>query len=59
MKVLEILIAFFLPPVAVLLKKGLGKQVLIALLLQILGHIPGVVYALYVITQDDDQVVRA
>jgi len=30
-------------------------KVLIALVLQLLGNIPGVIYALYVITQDDKQ----
>ncbi len=57
MKILEIVIAFLLPPLAVALKKGLGKKVLIALVLQLLGHIPGVIYALYIITQDDEQVL--
>jgi len=57
MKVLEIVIAFLLPPVAVALKKGLGRKVLIALVLQLLGHIPGVIYALYIITQDDKQAI--
>ncbi len=57
MKVLEIVIAFLLPPLAVALKKGLGRKVLIALVLQLLGHIPGVIYALYIITQDDQQAI--
>lgn len=52
MTVLEVVIAFFLPPVAVLVKKGLGRKVLIALLLMLLGHIPGVIYAVYVVTND-------
>jgi uncharacterized membrane protein YqaE (UPF0057 family) len=51
-KVIEIVIAFLLPPLAVAMKKGLDKKVLIALVLQLLGHIPGVIYALYIITQD-------
>ncbi len=48
MTVLEGLIAFFLPPVSVAMKKGLSSKVLIALLLQLCGHIPGVIYGLYV-----------
>ncbi len=52
MKLLEIILAFLLPPVAVALKTGLTSKVLIALLLQLLGHIPGVIYALYIISQD-------
>jgi uncharacterized membrane protein YqaE (UPF0057 family) len=52
MTVLEVLIALFLPPVAVLMKKGPSRKVLIALVLQLLGHIPGVVYGIYVVTQE-------
>ncbi len=50
--VLEVLIAFFLPPVSVAMKKGLSSKVLIALLLQLCGHIPGVIYGIYVVTQE-------
>lgn len=56
-KILEIVIAFLLPPLAVALKKGLGKKVLIALVLQLLGHVPGVIYAFYIITKDDEQIL--
>lgn len=52
MTVLEIIIAFFLPPLAVLMKKGFSRKVFIALVLQLLGHIPGVIYGLYVVTND-------
>jgi len=49
MTVLEVLIAFFLPPVSVAMKKGLSSKVLIALLLRLCGHIPRVIY---VVTQE-------
>jgi len=52
MTVLEVLIALFLPPVSVAMKKGLSSKVLIALLLQLCGHIPGVIYGIYVVTQE-------
>jgi uncharacterized membrane protein YqaE (UPF0057 family) len=52
MTVLEVLIAFFLPPVSVAMKKGLSSKVLIALLLELCGHIPGVIYGIYVVTQE-------
>ncbi len=42
----------FLPPVSVAMKKGLSSKVLIALLLQLCGHIPGVIYGIYVVTQE-------
>lgn len=52
MKVVEIIIALFLPFLAVLLRRGLTIQVLWAFLLQLLGHIPGVIYALWVISSE-------
>ena len=42
----------FLPPVAVLIHQGLGSKFLLSILLTLLGHLPGVVYALYVTTQE-------
>lgn len=41
-----------LPFLAVLIKKGPCIEVLWALLLQLLGHIPGVVYGIYQVTRD-------
>lgn len=52
MTVLEIVIALFLPFVAVFLRKGLSIDVLWAFLLQLLGHIPGVIYAIWVISTE-------
>jgi uncharacterized membrane protein YqaE (UPF0057 family) len=52
MTVIEIFIALFLPFVAVLLRRGLCMEVLWAFLLQLLGHVPGVVYGLWVITKE-------
>jgi len=51
-KVLEIILAVFLPPIAVLVRKGLGGKFLLSILLTLLGHLPGVVYALYVTLQE-------
>ncbi len=52
MTVLEVLIALFLPPLAVAMKKGFSSKVLIALLLQLCGHIPSVIYGIYVVTRE-------
>lgn len=52
MTLIEVLIAFFLPAVSVAMKKGLNKQVLIAFLLQLCGHVPGVIYGIWVVTKD-------
>ena len=51
MKILLIVICLFLPWVAVLLKKGPCMEVIWALLLQLLGHIPGVIYGMYKISE--------
>ncbi len=51
MTVVEILVALVIPPLAVWMKKGsTSQQVLMAFLLWILGWLPGVVYALFVVT---------
>jgi uncharacterized membrane protein YqaE (UPF0057 family) len=51
MTLIEILLSLFLPPLAVFLKKGLGRQFWITVVLTLLGHVPGVVYALMVSTE--------
>nr|BAG54794.1 plasma membrance protein3 [Puccinellia tenuiflora] len=48
---MQIILAIILPPLGVFFKHGLGIQFWICLLLTILGFIPGILYALYVITQ--------
>jgi len=52
MTVLEVLIALVLPPLSVAMKKGLSSKVLIAGLLQLCGHIPGVIYGIYTVTKE-------
>jgi uncharacterized membrane protein YqaE (UPF0057 family) len=51
-KVLLVLLCLVLPFLAVLIKKGPCIQVLWALLLQLLGHIPGVIYGIYQVVKD-------
>ena len=48
MPLLTIVLSVLLPPVAVLLKKGLGGAFLLNLVLTILGWVPGVIHAFYV-----------
>ncbi|KFH72100.1 hypothetical protein MVEG_02393 [Podila verticillata NRRL 6337] len=49
------IIGFFLPPLAVGLKRGCGADFLISIGLTLLGHIPGIGYAWYIIyTHRDD-----
>ncbi len=49
MDILRIVIAIFLPPVAVFTQVGLGKHFWINLVLTLLGWLPGVVHAIWVI----------
>lgn len=51
-KALLVLLCLFLPFLAVLLKKGPCLAVLWAFLLQLLGHIPGVIYGIIKVTED-------
>ncbi|WP_114394450.1 YqaE/Pmp3 family membrane protein [Oleisolibacter albus] len=51
MDVLRILIAILLPPLGVFLQVGLGLQFWLNLLLTILGYIPGIIHAVYIIVK--------
>ncbi|NNE36855.1 MAG: YqaE/Pmp3 family membrane protein [Gammaproteobacteria bacterium] len=50
-KILLIIIAILLPPVAVFMKKGAGKDLGINVLLCILMWIPGVIHGVWVVTR--------
>lgn len=52
MKIVLIILCFFLPFLAVLIKKGPCMAVLWAFLLQLLGHLPGVIYGIVKVTED-------
>lgn len=45
----KFILALFLPPIGVLLETGCGWQLLINIILTILGFIPGVIHAFYII----------
>jgi len=47
--ILLIILAILLPPVAVFLKKGIGVDLLINIVLCILFYIPGIIHALWVV----------
>ena len=51
MDVLRIIIAILLPPVGVFLLVGIGKHFWINVLLTILGYIPGIIHAVWVIAK--------
>lgn len=51
-KTLLILLCLVLPWLAVLIKEGPSLRVLWAFLLQLCGHVPGVIYGIYRVVQD-------
>ncbi len=50
-KIVLIILALLLPPVAVFLKNGVGKDLLINVVLCLLFYLPGVVHALWLVTK--------
>ena len=51
MELIKILLAIFLPPLGVFLQVGIGKHFWINIILTLLGFIPGVVHAVWVIAK--------
>lgn len=55
MDIIRILLALLLPPLGVFLQVGFGAQFWINILLTLLGYIPGMIHALYVIVRYKDR----
>lgn len=51
MDILRILLSILLPPVGVFLQVGIGVQFWINILLTILGYVPGIIHAVYIIVK--------
>lgn len=51
MDIIRIIVAILLPPLGVFLQEGLGKHFWINVILTILGYLPGIVHALWIITK--------
>ena len=49
MDILRIILSIFLPPVGVFLQVGIGLQFGLNILLTLLGYIPGIIHALWII----------
>lgn len=50
-KLVLIILAILLPPLAVVLKKGLGSDFVINLVLTLLFFVPGLIHALWIVTK--------
>jgi len=51
MDIIRVITAIILPPLGVFLQVGLGKHFWVNILLTLLGYIPGIVHAVWVITK--------
>ena len=51
MDIIKIIFAIILPPLGVFLEVGLGKHFWINILLTLLGFVPGIVHAVWVIAR--------
>jgi len=50
-KLVLIILALFLPPIAVYLKCGPGKNLIINILLCLIFYVPGIIHALWLVTK--------
>lgn len=55
--ILKAILAFFLPPLAVFLDRGCNMDLLINILLTLLGWLPGVIHAWYLLCNQQSEVV--
>ncbi|MFN2429134.1 MAG: YqaE/Pmp3 family membrane protein [Cryomorphaceae bacterium] len=53
MAIIRIIFAIILPPLGVFLTVGLGKHFWLNILLTILGFLPGIIHAVWVIAKRD------
>jgi len=51
MELVKIIISIILPPLGVFLQVGIGKHFWLNILLTLLGYIPGIVHAIWVIAK--------
>ncbi|UOM35212.1 YqaE/Pmp3 family membrane protein [Acuticoccus sp. I52.16.1] len=51
MDVVRVLLAILLPPLGVFLQVGIGLQFWLNILLTLLGYIPGIIHAVWVIAR--------
>ncbi|MCR4313167.1 MAG: YqaE/Pmp3 family membrane protein [Candidatus Roizmanbacteria bacterium] len=49
MDIIRIIVAILLPPLGVFLQVGIGPQFWLNILLTILGYVPGIIHAIYII----------
>ncbi len=51
MELLKIIISIILPPLGVFMQVGIGKHFWLNIILTILGYLPGIIHAIWVIAK--------
>jgi len=51
MDIIRIIVAILLPPLGVFLQVGIGKHFWINIVLTLLGYLPGIIHAVYIIAK--------
>jgi len=51
MDILRLILAIFIPPLGVFLQVGLGMHFWLNILLTLLGYVPGIIHAVWVIAR--------
>ncbi len=54
MELVKIILSVILPPLGVFFQVGIGMQFWVNILLTILGYLPGVVHAVWIIAKNSD-----
>ncbi|RIB30040.1 cation transport-related protein [Gigaspora rosea] len=49
--IFKVIFAIIFPPLGVVLERGCGEDLVINILLTLLGYIPGIIHALYIIVK--------
>lgn len=49
---LQVVASVIIPPVGVFLKRGIGLSFLLSIILTLLGYLPGLIHAIWVVTRD-------
>ena len=53
MNVIRVIATVIIPPLGVFLKRGQGWPFLISIVLTILGYVPGLIYALFIVLGEE------
>jgi uncharacterized membrane protein YqaE (UPF0057 family) len=56
MKALQVIFSIVIPPLGVFLTVGFGSALIINILLTLLGWVPGVIHALWILSKQSDSV---